>query len=299
MRRPVFLIFTNAMILLVIFALLAQSLLIVKRLAVADTLSGMVEVQRNGRGDFRALSRGEFLKTGDIVRTGKDGQAEFKWANGTRWKILSNTQLTVKQSTFNVLKRAEQNSLKLTSGKVFVRSIKLLTPTSQFEIETPTAVAAVRGTIFSVEVENGKTKVDVFKGAVNVRQSTLQSNVHKAKTITPGQELVADGRNLHTRANVGSQAEFLRQSSIVLPPLDVKLKAQDDGKVLVQGETEADDVVTINKEPVKVLGNGVFRKLLIPPANGRFVIISTDPHGNRAIVTKSIAAQALAITSKP
>jgi ferric-dicitrate binding protein FerR (iron transport regulator) len=58
----------------------------------------------------------------------------------------------------------------------------------RFEILTPQAVAAVRGTQWAVDVESGKTAVFVISGRVLVRRPNLRSGV----TLGPGQGVDVD-----------------------------------------------------------------------------------------------------------
>lgn len=281
MRRPTLLIFINAMILIVIFTLLTQSLVIVQRIAKADKVSGTVEVRRSNKGEWKELSQRGLIKTGDVVRTGPDGQAEFKWADGTRWKVMPSTEIVVKKSTYNMVKKADQSQLTLNSGKVFVRIIKALQPASQFEVETPTAVAAVRGTIFSVEVKNGKTEVAVFKGKVKVTSDS--DDRHEENVITPGVTAVstAPGDLLQQKAAT-TTAEFKKQSSIVQPALDASLKTMEGGDLFVTGNTEAGNALTVNGKKVRVLGNGTFRFRTPAKSTSAFTVVSTDKHGESA-----------------
>ena len=288
MRRPVLIIFSNAMILIVIFCLLAQSLVVVQRLAKADKVSGQVEVQRHARGDFSPLSQDGVIQTGDVVRTGANGIAEFKWTDGTRWKVMPNTQITVKKATYNMVKKADQRQLDLSAGKVFIRIMKSLAPSSKFEVETPTAVAAVRGTIFSVEVVNGKTQVAVFKGSVKV---TSGDKADKEETmITPGQAAVSGSTGvLQTVTDDKMNADFTKEATIVKPELSAGVRKSDSCKAVVNGSTEAGDKVTINGKSARVLGNGtfIFRTSLHTGTN-TFTIISTDKHGEQSTVERTI-----------
>ena len=52
-----------------------------------------------------------------------------------------------------------------------------------FQILTPHAIAAVRGTKWAVEVGTGKTSTLVLVGAVNVRRPSAQRGV----TLRPGE----------------------------------------------------------------------------------------------------------------
>jgi len=290
MRRPIFLIFTNAMILIVIFSLLTQSLVIVQRLAVANKVDGHVEVQRSGRGNFMTLAQDAPVKTGDVVRSGSDGTAELKWLDGTRVKITPNTQLTLKKTFHNAVKKADQTEFQLTAGKVFIRIMKALTPASKFTVETPTAVAAVRGTIFSVEVTGGKTQVAVFKGHVNVTSGAGPDG--QKELIEPGQVAVsAQAGSLKTQSSSGADAEFTRQPSIVQPELQVEKPRMLEGgtKARISGTTEVGDQLTVNDEEVKVLGNGRFFKIVkLQPGANTFTIVSTDKHGAKATATQTV-----------
>lgn len=287
MRRPVTLIFINAMILIVVFALLTQSLVVVQRIARVQQLQGLVEVQRSGEGEFMPLAKDGLIKTSDVIRTGKTGTAEFRWADGTRWKVMPNTNITVKKSSYNVVKKAERSQLKLSSGKVFIRIIKALGPSSKFEVQTPTAVAAVRGTIFSVEVKNGQTQVAVWKGSVKVTGNGEED------LIEPGTAAVADAQGLlHDQNSKTQDAEFRKQSTIVLPELDAELKLMSDGRVLISGSTEAGDRLTINGKSVRVLGNGFFRYRTAFKANTKYRVVTTDKHDVN--VTKVLTSPASA-----
>ena len=121
------------MILIVVFTLLTQSLVIVQRIAKADKVSGTVEVRRANKGEWKELSQSGLIKTGDVVRTVPDGQAEFKWADGTRWKVMPSTEIVVKKSTYNMVKKADQSSNRLRSSK-WKRRPLLLRCAAQFSV---------------------------------------------------------------------------------------------------------------------------------------------------------------------
>jgi hypothetical protein len=281
MRRPVLLIFINAMILIVVFALLTQSLVIIQRIAKADNVTGLVEVQRSGKGPWKTLSSDDLIKTGDVVRSGKDGVAEFKWADGTRWKIMPATEIKVKKSIYNVVKKSDQSQLELSTGKVFIRIIKALGPSSKFEVETPTAVAAVRGTIFSVEVVNGKTEVAVLKGKVWL--SSDDQGAHARDEIESGKVGFSNARgSLNQATDATALAAFAKQTSIVLPQLTAEIKPLQEGRILISGKTEAGNAVLINEKKVRVLGNGKFLFRAPVCKVKTYTVVAIDKHGARA-----------------
>lgn len=296
MRRPVLLIFINAMILIVVFCLMTQSLVVIQRLAQADKVSGRVEVQRGGAGAWKALAQNDMIKTGDVVRSAAASSAEFKWADGTRWKIMPGTEITVKKSTRNTVKRADRSELKLTAGKVFIRIVKALQPASSFEVETPTAVAAVRGTIFSVEFKNGKSEIAVFKGRVAVKSDGEE------ETIEPGRAAISNAPgDLREQSDASAAAQFESEQTIVLPELEAKLETLPNGKIWVTGQTESGDSVLINGKTARVLGNGAFRqRVKLSSSTQAVTIIATDKHGARAtrvLYAEKTANNAAASTS--
>jgi hypothetical protein len=282
MRRPVFLIFVNAMILLVVFALLTQSLLIVQRLAQAQAVAGHVEVQRGGRGNFRALAQGDFVKTGDVVRTGTASASEFRWADGTRWKVLPNSVLTVKKATSNTAERADHSHLHLAEGKVLVRITRALERGSRFEVETPTATADVRGTIFSIESTggaSGQTRVRVWKGEVS-----LAGRSGRHTTVATGQTARVEGGEVSATADPDNSREFEAHPTIARPMLSAfvsALEASPSGAAmaLVSGTSEVGSDVLVNGELARVRFNGAFRLKVRVPQDRAFHVVVRDRHG--------------------
>ena len=270
MRKPVLLIFVNAMILIVVFVLLAQSLFIVQRVAQAGDVKGRVEVQRGGTGQFAALAPTGIVAVGDVVRTGNDGSAEFTWADKTRWRLAPNTRLTIARASANSAKKSEISLFKLDAGKVFVRVVKSLTPDSKFEVETPTAVAAVRGTVFSVEVKAGQTCVETFAGHVKV------SSQGREAMVDPGREGVVGAGPINLENASG--AAFLSQPDLIRPELEVR--ARPLGEVaIVQGATEVGNSLTIDGKPARVLGTGSFvRRTNLKPGHNQWTVVATDKH---------------------
>ena len=282
MRRPIFLILINAMILLVIFALLTQSLVIVQRVAVAENVTGRIEVQRNGRGEFRALAQRDFIKTGDIVRSNVESEAEFVWADGTRWKMMPDTQIVVKKASSNLIQHVDNSQLELERGKVFLRVAKQLKANSQFSIQTPHAHVDVTGTVFSVAEQKAGTRVEVFKGQVRVKSLT-QSAI--TQSIAPDHYALIGDSIQSWPADAKVRETFQQHSNIALPQLEASLQNNNDGTFIVNGSTESSDRVTINGESVRTLGNGVFRRKMSRPPSGQFIVISTDIHGATRVQT--------------
>ena len=281
MRKPVLLIFANAAILIVLFSMMTQSLFIVARLASAKSVTGQVEVRHAGENAFHPLHVGEAVKAGDEVQSAEDGRAEFAWPDGTRWKIEPQTRLTIERALLNSRSKTEHTQLRLDAGKVWVRVVKTLASGSGFGIETPTALAKVRGTVWSIEVSGDQTRVGVYKGFVEVTGDKT------TEIVRPGLEAIAgtEGVKLERARN---QSGFGANPDLLRPLLDVQFSL---GKVaaIVNGRTEAGDLLTLNGEAIPLLNNGAFLTS-VPFKNGHneWTFSATDKHGVTSSVCRAV-----------
>ncbi len=112
---------------------------------------GTVEVLPIGNGGWIEASEGMKLSGGDTVRTGIDGMLSVTFSNGSMVTLKSNTEFKVQSLTVSENKEDVDYRLSLTKGKLRA-IVERLGEGSSFEIETPTAVAAVRGTLFYLYV---------------------------------------------------------------------------------------------------------------------------------------------------
>ena len=282
MKKPVLLIFVNAMILIVVFALLAQSLLIVQRIAQAGDVSGIVEVQRRGKGEFKLLANDQTVAVGDVVRTGANGHVEFTWADQTRWRLMPGSQLTVANATINAAKRSENARFRLDEGKLFVRIVKPIQAGSSFEVSTPSATAKVTGTVFSIEVQpGGSTCVESYAGQVQ-----MESAGHNA-VVMAGTAGVSGPDSIDMMPMSG--ADFRAQPDLIRPNLSARAQALKGAAAFVTGSTEASNLVEINGKRALVLGNGGFgRRYTLEPGINQWTIVATDKHGAKSQVCRAL-----------
>ncbi len=134
--------------------------------------TGECRVWRQGKLDDAEV--GQPLFAGDSVLTGKESKAELAFLDGTSVRISENARLLVQQAD-------TLRSLKLLWGKLWAKVAKLSSAHSRFQVETPTAVAGVRGTEFRVEVDpDSATRVAVEEGEVEVVQPRLARMVRLA-----------------------------------------------------------------------------------------------------------------------
>jgi hypothetical protein len=112
----------------------------------------------------QALQVGDHARSGDVLRTGSRSRAELAVVEySARFAISSKTSFRLAHDRPGVLIEIERGSLRAIFGKLPEGD------TRERLIATPSAVLAVRGTDYGVEVEkDGDTSVTVFEGTVEV-----------------------------------------------------------------------------------------------------------------------------------
>jgi hypothetical protein len=137
-------------------------------------IEGRVDVLRPGEKRASPVALGEAVSEGDIVRTKSDSFAEITFSDDTVLKLTQSTRVEIKEYLLSGNKR-HSGALKLLRGKVRATVSKglgrvipvIYSGPSTFKIETPTAVAGVKGTDFFVFYDMGTTGVFVLEGAVD------------------------------------------------------------------------------------------------------------------------------------
>jgi len=126
-------------------------------------VKGNVGVKRIIAEKFMTAEQNMPIYNGDVIKTLKESEAEIVFDNGTGIKIEQKTTFTVEKADKDV--KSNKNSIRLKCGFILTDVKKI----SKLIIVTPTAVAAVRGTLFTVSASTeGKSEIAVFKGTVAV-----------------------------------------------------------------------------------------------------------------------------------
>ncbi len=114
------------------------------------------------------------LLPGDTVETGKDAQAEVTFDDSSTLDLDPETRFGISELAKDSASGQRTVRTSLLSGELQARIAKLA-QNSTFEIESPTSVAAVRGTEFIVAYRPGQpTQVTVLIGRVGVRRPRIK-----------------------------------------------------------------------------------------------------------------------------
>src|SRR3990167_2805654 len=136
------------------------------KVVVAD-LKGQVEVVKKAIPQSIRATKGMELGSGDTVKTGKESWAKVEIENLGAVELEAETAWSYSRSVAEEGKPAFQASLAV--GRLKAK-VKKLPEGSLFEIKTPTSIAAVRGTFFSLFVYMIQKQIfsflEVFEDAV-------------------------------------------------------------------------------------------------------------------------------------
>jgi ferric-dicitrate binding protein FerR (iron transport regulator) len=140
-------------------------------------IEGQVSVMKKGTSQWRNAKPGIQLDVGDQLYTYEESFAEIRYSIGTVLRMDEKTKVTIEASSEKTIKT------KTSMGNVWVNMKKLISTGKQFEVSTPTAVAAIRGTVFDFSyTPDSATYVNVFEGKVAVGPTNeLKKKIEKEK----------------------------------------------------------------------------------------------------------------------
>lgn len=139
-----------------------------KPFATLEITAGGAEIQRASGGGFRAATDGAGLRPGDTIRTPPDGRATIEYFDGSVTRLDFGTTFTIRRLASEPDGTTVIDAVH-TTGATFNRVVELTGAQSRFDVETPTAVASVRGTVLFTEVRaDGGSRIGVIDGEILV-----------------------------------------------------------------------------------------------------------------------------------
>lgn len=280
MRKAAVLLVSVAVIFILVGGLMTQSLLVLQRVAAVKEVKGEAWVKPRRQDEFIALAGRQRVQAGDTVKTGKDGEVELYWLDGTRIKVGADTLMTVLKCQINTATKSETSMFKLDVGRLWIRVLKVLSHKSKFEIKTPTATAGVRGTVFSVAVTpDGVTSISVREGQVAVEAEGATGSI-------AANQMASTNEGLKPNALPGDSRLWVDHDGVAGPNLEITspletAKYRAGSAVEVRGAAELGGQVAVNGQSVPVGLKGRFKTLLtLPEAKEAVVeVVATDARG--------------------
>jgi len=133
-----------------------------KPVASISMLEGDASVLPAGGKDWRKARPSMPLRTGDQVYTREESFVEIRYADGPVVRMNENSKLALSSTSDKAVKAGNP------VGDVWV-NLRKSVKKRDFELASPTAVAAIRGTVFQMQTQkDSSTNVHVFDGTVVV-----------------------------------------------------------------------------------------------------------------------------------
>ena len=150
--------------------------------AVITNMEGNVQVQSAADKSWSKAKAGTMVNIGDSIQTARSSTADVDLDGAGKNKIR------IEESTLVVINSANAsdiNKLDLSHGKIYA-NVEEVKAGLGFEVTTPSAVAGVRGTGWSVESSDRRDQVATFKDSVFVKSMDQQGRVINEITVPEG-----------------------------------------------------------------------------------------------------------------
>ncbi len=165
-------------------------------LATISPLQGDIYWRQETELDWFNINNQQGLDTGNQVLTKAEGRAKIEYIDGIIVRVGPHTLFTVTEQkqteNLNLISR-----IRLLMGQIFIKHGEGYYQ-GKFEVETPSGVAAVKGTMMSVQVNaEGQTLITCLEGVCAL------SNDNGELTLTEGQggRIEGEGSASSTRRN--------------------------------------------------------------------------------------------------
>ncbi len=157
-------------------------------MATLQTVQGPVTVWRPGSGNAIAARAGMALWAGDEIRTGPGGNASIRFADNSRVLVEQESILALDSLKDYAGTGMADTRLYLKKGRTDNRVTPKKGPGSRFEIRTPSAMAAVRGTSYRIGSDGALMRTEVSTGAVTVANELARQTVPARYGTLTGKE---------------------------------------------------------------------------------------------------------------
>jgi len=180
---------------------------------------GEVVLMRNNQEMTIEVS--SFVMKGDTIRTGEASGMDLEFPNGALLRMKEKTTISIN----SILSQEDtQVEIALNRGKIFSKIKNKLKEKESFRIKTPTMIAGVRGTEFSVSEEE-IPKVMVLEGEVSTEKESLPIS-----SVSAGKK--AEGQALEISDLSPEEKKELESDSVSLIPSTAEFK-ENSQKLLI------------------------------------------------------------------
>jgi hypothetical protein len=193
-------------------------------------VEGVVQVQAAQADVWQNAAKGMKVNTGDTLRTARRSRADVALDDAKQniVRIEPKTLVVLNSNTAGAVDRID-----LSRGKVY-SNLEGLKAGMGFEVTTPSAVAGVRGSAYSVNVERDEDEVRAFKDDINIKTYDRDKNLLVETTLPEGFKTIIDRFDTPSAFIQVSEREFQRFDRTV-----EELSDHAAGKEATRAEREA------------------------------------------------------------
>jgi hypothetical protein len=138
---------------------------------VVTCVEGSAQVTPKAAKQKQKLTVNTIVSPGDVIWTGPDGRVELIINRETVVRMRENTRMTV-EAFRDSDKNAGKTRVGFSIGSVWTKMKKFRDKISRFELEMPTAIAGVHGTVYQATIDkDSSSEVKVFTGEVAVKNN--------------------------------------------------------------------------------------------------------------------------------
>ncbi|MEO1174433.1 MAG: FecR family protein [Myxococcota bacterium] len=160
--------------------------------AEAIVVRGQVEVIAAGTDDVAPVLRGSKLRVGDSIVTGTASAVRLLMDDKSVIDLASDTNFLIQDYSIDRKQKRRKGSMKLSVGRMWARVAGWFGGSTTYEVDSPNAVAGVRGTEFIFSVgENGEAELNVKSGQVELSDAAKEKILAElgalSQAVTPGE----------------------------------------------------------------------------------------------------------------
>lgn len=126
------------------------------------------------------------LQVGDLIKTGNNASALLKFEDNTQILLNAESEFVINQaSIIGSNRNVIDINVLLKAGEAEIRANPTKSPGSRFVIETPSAFATTRGTVYRIRADKNQTAAEVTQGRIDVANTLGSTKVRqKFGTVT-------------------------------------------------------------------------------------------------------------------
>lgn len=132
------------------------------------------------------LLTNQTLNVGDSIKTGSNASALLKFEDNTQILLNAESEFIINQaSIIGSNRNVIDINVLLKAGEAEIRANPIKSPGSRFVIETPSAFATTRGTVYRIRADKNQTAAEVTQGRIDVANTLGSTKVRqKYGTVT-------------------------------------------------------------------------------------------------------------------